>query len=77
MDAQLVPLAEALNTARIEADKMARQNQVYGIYGDISHALEKVLDLILGAEQADAAPRAYTLLLTGHTVAEALEAVRA
>lgn len=74
MDAQLVALAETLNAARKQANEVYKAHRSYtGIYGPTAEALEATLMLLAG----EAAPRAYELLLTGHTVVEALEAVRA
>lgn len=70
----LIPLADTLNAARIDANRHVETESQVGIYGKISYALNDVLLLIVGDRQG--ASWAYGHLLDGEfTVTQAVEQV--
>jgi hypothetical protein len=71
MNAPLIVVAEAIDTARIAANQNDSTAPQGGVYGDLTDALIKTLVLITGSMIE--AGHVYDRILDGATVTEALK----
>lgn len=70
---ELIALAETIDTARRQANAIEATAPQIGVYGKMATALVDTLTLVLGSYSV--ASNAYSLILDGDTVVEAIRKV--